>query len=285
MNGDGLRHVGKHGRLSLAFGRCGGRTVLSDAYAAIPMQAMPAVHHDDLGCTCAYIVNPTGGLVDGDKIEIDVSLAERTHVFLTAPAATKVYRSSGSFASQDVRIEVGPGAVLEYLPGYVIPYAGSRCRQKTRIDMSSGSTALVLDCFATGRTGSGEHLRFREYRSVLEINYAGEAVLFEKTVLEPGLTDYDAPGFLEGCRACAVLAVVHDKPGLEKALLNGLKMAAGSMEGISAGASVLSSHGVCVRLTASGMRFMEKAVHELWRAARKIILGLEFPERFARLIP
>ncbi len=278
-----LNKVGRHGRLSLSFKKREERTILYDSFSTIPMQAFQPFYPDGTGCAYTYLVNPTGGLVAGDRIDIDVTLDENAHVFITSPSATRVYRSTGEVSSQSTEITVRRGAVLEYMPGYVIPYSGSRYRQRTEVCMDKGSTAFILDAFVTGRVATGESLEFGEYGNTTEIVYDDELILTERLILKPGDCDYNSLGLLEGNSATAVIYLIFDDHDKEKLILSGLQSLIEEMKDVLGGVSTLPAKGVVVRLLGGSVRFIESAIYKIWSAARKHISGSEDPLSFRRL--
>ncbi|NOZ67906.1 MAG: hypothetical protein GXP46_01345, partial [Deferribacteres bacterium] len=269
----GLSATGRHGRLRLVFKKQGEKTILHDSFSTMPVQAFQPFRTEGAGCACTYIVNPSGGLAGGDRVDMDITVGDYAHALITAPSANRVYRSTGEFSSQEVRIAAGRGAVIEYMPGYVIPFAGSLFRQRTRICMEEGAAAFVLDFFTPGRVARGEYLLFGEYRSVTEIEYCGELVMSERVVLRPGAARCSGMGFLESSTAMAVIYLVFDNPSVERPLAGALHAMLDGMEGVYGGASTLPSKGVGVRLLGKGVRFVEKAILEVWSAARKSVIG------------
>lgn len=280
-----LQRTGKHGILSLKFARENQRTVLLESFSKIPMQAFQPFYLDETGCAYTYLVNPTGGLVSGDRIEIEIALDEHAHVFVSTPSATKIYKSFGDFSSQEIRVIIKRGGVFEYMPAAIIPFAHSAYRQKTTIHMEEGTAALILDFFTTGRLARGEHLQFSEYRSGIEVEYCEELILSERMLLKPGDVDYRLLGFLESGCAAAALYFIFDNPLAEKRLVDDLYSLIQGMEDVIGGVSTMPSKGVIVRLLGNGTRFIEKAVLEIWSLARKRILATESYSPIARLVP
>ena len=68
--------VGKDGALALVFERRGGRTVLTRSRYTLPLQVMAPVDLDDPAAVVS-VLNPTGGLVGGDRLTIDVAEGEK----------------------------------------------------------------------------------------------------------------------------------------------------------------------------------------------------------------
>jgi len=282
---ENLQKVGKEGILRLNFEKRDHRTVLSEAFSKMPMQAFPPFYPDQTGCAYAYLVNPTGGLVGGDKIEIEIAIQEHAHAFVTTPSATKIYRSLGPFASQEIRVVLKKQAIFEYIPQYIIPFAQSRYFQKIKIKMEENARALFLDFLTTGRLARGEHLQFDEYRSYTEIEYCGELILTDRFSLKPLDTDYSSLGFLESFSAAVVLYIIFDDPPLEVPLTNDLRQVIHGAENVVGGVSILPSKGVIIRLLGNSTSHIEKTVFQIWSLARKQILHLESCSPMARLVP
>ena len=279
------RRAGKHGILSLKFAREKQRTVLLESFSKIPMQAFPPFYPDETGWAYSYLVNPTGGLVGGDRIEIEMALDEQAHVFVSTPSATKVYKTLGDVSSQEIKVIIKRGSVFEYMPAAIIPFAQSAYHQKTTVHMEEGTAALILDFFTTGRLGRGENLQFSEYRSSFEVEYGEDLIVSERMLLKPKDVDYRLLGFLESGCAVAALYFIFDNPDAEKRLVEDLYSVIQGMGEVIAGVSSLPSKGVVVRLLGKATRFIERAVLEIWSIVRKKILATESYSPIHRLVP
>ncbi len=282
---DRLSGVGPEGLLVQKFQRREDRTVLADSYCRIPLQSFHPFQEEGSGCAYTYLINPTGGLAGGDRIRIEISLEENAHVFVTAPSAQKIYRSLGEFSSQEMNFSLKSGAVLEYFPPAVIPFAGSLFRQKARITMEEKAVALLLDFMTTGRVARGEHLLFSEYRSTWEVIVGGELVLCDRAVLQPAREDYGALGLWEGNCALATLYFIFHDPSAAEGLVENLRGAINHGRGLTGGVSTLPSHGIAVRMLAPTARLLEKSVRALWLLARKRILPDSALSSFSRFVP
>ena len=62
---------------------------------------------DGSGAATLLLLNPTGGVLGGDRLETRVHLGAGTRVCLSTPSATRVYRSAGPASVQRVHVEVG----------------------------------------------------------------------------------------------------------------------------------------------------------------------------------
>ena len=270
-----LDGIGRHGSLRLLFGIEGNRTVLRDSFCVLPMRVFPPFYPDNSGSAYSYIVNPTSGLVGGDRIKSEITLEKDTHVLITSPSATKVYRSTGSYSEITTSITLKENATLEYLPKYVIPFAGSMYSQKTTVTMEAGSSLLFLDAFTTGRTARHEHLGFREYRNATEITYCGEPAVTDRFVLEPANEDYGALGFLETYTVSAALYILFGDSSLVGPLLSLIEKCLNMSHNVAGGISALPLNGVAARILGESVQPVENMVFRLLSMSRKLLYRMD----------
>ncbi len=180
-----LDTVGRHGALSLEFKREGARTVLARSSCSSPWHYVPPSYLDDTGCAYTWLVNPSGGLVGGDHVTVEARLQTDTHVLMTSPSATRVYRSLSEEAGQEVRLSIGSGARLEWVPEVTIPFAGARFRQTVLVDLAPGSTVVVWDGLASGRIAMGERWAFTGIDNEIRITAASGATVTERFHITP----------------------------------------------------------------------------------------------------
>ena len=180
-----LDAVGRCGALSYVFERQGARTVLAQSSCSSPWHYFPPSVLDDSGCAYTWLVNPSGGLVGGDQLTVAAQLRAGTHVLMTSPSANRVYRSEGQAAEQDIRLTVGDGARLEWLPDVTIPFAGSRFRQSIQVDLAPGATVVLWDAMASGRVAREERWAFTSYENEIVIRTASGQSAIERLSVTP----------------------------------------------------------------------------------------------------
>lgn len=152
------RRTGQHGTLRLSFERREGRTVLAGRYSSSPFGTVRANYPDASGIPEVQITNPSGGILGGDRLDMEVSLSGGAAATILTQAANKAYR--GEMAEQRVLFSVGEGAFLEYLPHHLIPYAGSDYHQETTFHLTPDSTLITWDAYSAGRVARGERFAF-----------------------------------------------------------------------------------------------------------------------------
>jgi len=174
----------------------------------LPLQVLAPVALDDPAAIVS-VLNPTGGLVGGDRLAIDVTVGAAAHACFTTPSATKVYRATAEPAAQDVALRLEAGAVCEWVPDHTIPFAGSALRQRITVDVGDGACLILVDAFAAGRVGRGEAWAFRLLDSAITLRDAKGWLLRDRFVLEGGgVLDPRALGAAEGRPYFATLVVV-----------------------------------------------------------------------------
>src|SRR6202051_3320392 len=161
--------VGRDGFLRLRFARRGAHTILAQSRFSLPLQALTPLTLSD-GASYLMLLNPTGGVLGGDHLITEIVQEAETHVCLTTPSATRIYRTAEKPAILETLIHLEEGATLEYFPDHVIPHTGSALRQSLRIDMARGSRAIILDSMASGRVAHGERWSF----SVMDLRTGGD---------------------------------------------------------------------------------------------------------------
>src|SRR5262249_28147365 len=217
------------------------------------------------------ILNPTGGVLGGDSLRIDVDVGPRAHAVLTTPSATKVYRTAGAEACQDVALRLEPGAILEWVPDHTIPFPGSAFRQRIDVEVANGARLVLVDAFSAGRVTRGEAWQFALLDSTLSVRDAGGWLMRDRFMLRPSEgVAWSGRGLTEDCGYFATIVVVADG-GLDAFLA---AVAAVALRGDArlAGA-LLRRRGAIVRVLARTAPALLSAIDGVWAAARSHALG------------
>ena len=266
-----LARVGRDGMLRLDFERRGPTTVLARSRYTLPLQVLAPMALEDPAAVVS-ILNPTGGLVGGDHLVIDVGVGAAAHACLTTPSATKVYRTEADPACQDVTVRLEAGAICEWVPDHTIPFAGSALCQRITVDAGDGACLILVDAFAAGRVGRGETWAFRRLDSAITVRDAKGWLLRDRFVIEAGSPfDPRQLGATEGCPYFASMVVVADDVGGFLRAVSA-RFPAGGELGVAAGA--LPRRGALVRCLAPSAPILLDALAVLWATARRQVLDL-----------
>lgn len=171
--------AGGRGRLVVARS-AGGASVVCGAYAVSPLRLLTPRNAGH----AAWVFTSSfgGGLVDGDRIALDVDLGAGAAAWLSTQASTKVYRGPRG-AQSILRARVGPGALLAVVPDPVVCFAASRYDQDQRIELAEGATLVLLDWVSSGRHGSGERWAFDAYRARQHVRQQDRLVVHDAVAL------------------------------------------------------------------------------------------------------
>jgi urease accessory protein len=270
-----LERTGRDGFLSLRFKRDADRTVVARLRYTLPLQAQTATPMPD-GSAYLLLLNPTGGVLGGDRLLSRIVLDAGTHACLSTPSATRVYRSLGPASIQETWIDVGAGATLEYFPDHVIPHAESRFRQRLSVELGRGSRAILFDAFAAGRLAHGESWAFREFDSETRAICNGSPLYLSRAKIAPvpSALSPTSLGVAEGFGYVASLVMLGDGFENWQRVADAMHAALAAMPQLRAGASVLGSGGCVVRYLTTSAGELVGATSALWARARRSLLAL-----------
>jgi urease accessory protein len=128
------------------------------------------------------VVNPTAGILSGDRLESSVFIEAGAAVLLTTPSASRVFcmRADAPPASSFQQLTIAPGGWLEVLPEPLVPHRGSRFSQRTVLDVAPGGGAFYADLLFPGRTAHGESWAWDRLVLELEVRSGPELLLRER---------------------------------------------------------------------------------------------------------
>lgn len=266
-------------RLHLSFEAVdGGATILRVRDQQAPWRVVRGFRTAS-GETLAHIHNLSGGILDRDALAWQVDVGPGAQAQVTSTGATRVYRSRcpENHASQHARASVAAGAYLEYLPDQLIPFAGSRFHQSTRIEVERGGSLIWWDRTAPGREASNEIFRFESLTSDFELTADGEPIATERWTLSPGHAPLDSTARLGPFRHFASCYVCRagEPPGYWRDFEARLQTVADQLSSAEVlwGVTSLRAHGMVVRGVAVSGRSLADGLVEIWKAAKWILCG------------
>lgn len=173
-----------HGHLAL---RAAARA--DDGVTTLAAQAFRAPFHlskpywdADTRTLLVQVVNPTAGILSGDRLESVVSVDSGAAVLLTTPSASRVFRmrEKDPEAHSLQQFSVAPGAWLEILPEPLVPHRGSRFHQRTTLTVEPGGSAFYADLLLPGRIAHGETWGWDRLVLELEVRSGSTLILRER---------------------------------------------------------------------------------------------------------
>jgi len=190
-------------RLELGFDRCAGRTVLASKRQFGPLTVQRPFYPEGEVCHL-YLLHPPGGVVGGDRLEIELDVAAGARALVTTPGASKFYRSASARAIQRQRLRVEDGGILEWLPQENILFPGAKLHSRTEIELSGNARFIGWEMHSLGRPVIGERFDAGSADLGLALYRDGHPLQMERLRLDSA-TDLDGASGLRGFPVTATL--------------------------------------------------------------------------------
>jgi len=159
--------------------RSGDETRLGTRFQQIPVRIFPPFSFPDEPAALLYLINLTGGLMDGDAHLVEITAREGTRALVTGQAASRIHPALNSYATQQWAVRVEDDACLVVLPGPAIPFQGCRYYQRGRVELAPRARLIWGDVWFPGRYDRGalsERFQFDRIVQDLEVRRAGRLI-------------------------------------------------------------------------------------------------------------
>ena len=277
----GVGKAGKVGALVLRLEHDPDRqkTVAKEQYSKVPLYTQRVLYLEESLPSMAYmyIISPSGGILQGDRYRMDITLKNDAFFHLTTQGATRLYRMDKNYATQIVNITVGEGCYFEYIPDQIIPYRNSRFYQKVTLNTHDNSTMVYSEMLVPGRVGSGESFEYDIcYLKTNAKNQNGELRFIDIAMLEPKKKSIRNFGVLEGFDVVGTVYILTESKYIRE-LNDQINSMIESLPKIYGGATILPKNsGVMIRLLGAFATDVRNVIYEVVRICRKVILNVSF---------
>jgi len=269
--------AGVHGVARIGYASDRGVSRLATLEQRTPLRVLfPRPPAGDL--PTAALVTTSGGLVGGDRLDVDVTIGAGAAALVIGQAAEKVYRSLGSDCRVAVTLGVGAGGWLEWLPQETILFEGARLRRQTALDIAADGRALAGEMLVFGRIARGETMSYGLVRDAWTVRRDGRLVWADALHMDSDdiAGCLDAPAGFAGARACAT--AVYAGPDASSRLELARSLLA--CDGVRAGATLCG--GILVlRWLGVDPGAVRAAFEKFWTGFRSAVADL--PPRLPRL--
>ncbi|MEI4469903.1 urease accessory protein UreD [Frigidibacter sp. MR17.24] len=236
-------------RVTLAAGTAGRMRLGTLSQAGSAKAFLPKVHGP---VPEVVFLNTAGGLTGGDRLAYALDLGAGARAVATTQTAERAY-AAGSDAARsesgradgaaravmEVRLTLGTGAALDWLPQETILYEGAGLTRVTRADMAPGARLLMAEALVLGRQAMGETVARLRLSDRREVWRGGVPQFIDPFALTDAALDRPGAGprfaLLGGARALATVAFLADgaeaAAGPLRAALSGLEGAEAAVSG------------------------------------------------------
>ena len=275
---------GKVGILSLKLERNPetGKTVIREQYSQVPLFTQRAMYLEETlpAMAYVYIISPSGGILQGDRYRIDITLDNNTLAHVTTQGATRIYKMENNYASQIVNITVGEDSFFEYIPDQIIPFRNSRFYQEVELNVHDNATMIYSEVIVPGRVASGEAFEYDIcYIKTVGKNHLGRPRFMDTVKLEPKNENLRAEGILGNFKVVGTTYIITKDfylKDLQYEISEKIKVL--EVKGkISGGTSILPARqGIIIRILGNSTEDVKKIIFEVVNIARKQIVGASF---------
>ncbi len=266
-------------RLTFAYDQDSQITRLASSVQQAPLQVIRAFPLAD-GGSLVHLHNISGGILGGDQLALHVEVGAGAYAQLTSTSATRIYRTRPTLppARQENTILVQEGALLEYLPDPLIPFADARYRQHTSITLAKDAGLFWWEIVAPGRVAMHEVFDYDMLQMELVISAQSRPIAIERFTLEPHhrpLTSAARLGpyhYTCSFYICRVGLAAERWSKLEQELSQ-LACQLTQQGAINWGVSTLVAHGLIIRAVSRQGRDIAPGLQAFWHRAKLAIYG------------
>jgi urease accessory protein len=276
-----IGNAGKVGLLALALENREGKTTLVENYHKVPLQVQKALYIDENmpHMPYIYIMSPSGGILQGDRLRIDIHGHEDTTFHITTQAATKIYRMEKNYATQVLNITLDKGSYAEFLPDMIIPYRDSRFYQEVNLKIHEDATCLYSEILLPGRVTYGESFLYGIFYSRFQAtDLSGNYRCLDNMVFSPKASNPRSCGILDNWEIVANIYLLTRK--VESKMLNTeIERAVQKADNIYLASTVLPhSDGIIIRILGRKSNDVELVCKQIWNIIRMKLHGKPAPD-------
>lgn len=273
---------GEHGILDMEFVRSGDRSVLAHLRRQAPLLVQQALYWDEYlaAMPCVFVITTSGCVLQGDQLDVSISVGRGAKAHVTTQAATKVHQMDAGFAEQSTRLDLADDAYLELIPGPVIPHRHSRFITSTTAVVAATATVLIGEVVAPGRKHhGGELFQYDMYSSAVTITRPDGTVLCtEKVASEPWRHAVRHAGVMGEFDVLATVTLAAPAR-LAEAVLEQVNAATDTSAECMAGASRLPNDaGLVYKVLGKETEPVTAKVRGFWQLVRQEALGVPIPK-------
>ena len=277
--------VGKAGKIGALLLRLEGdpsikKTVIREQYCKVPLFIQRAMYLEETlpAMAYVYIISPSGGILQGDRYRIDITLSNNAFAHVTTQSATRIYKMERNFATQMVNVVVEEGSYFEYIPDQIIPFRNSRFYQAVELNVHDNATMIYSEMLVPGRVASGESFEYDIcYIKTIARNQVGKLRFMDVIKLEPKKEDLRVEGILGKFDVVGTVYIITREFYI-KDLQQEINAKIAGLEGaLSGGASILpAKQGIIVRILGKTAGDVRNMIFEALRISRNQIIGAPF---------
>lgn len=175
-----------HARLALQFRRTAAGTRIVRSRHDGPLYVQRPFYPEGSALAHVYLLHPPGGLVSGDRLQLELELEAGTQVLCTTPGAGRLYRARSDRRLQEQcnLLHVASRSSLEWFPQETLVFPGAHAALETRVSLATGAQFIGWELAVLGLPANAQRFDSGELRQRLQIDVEGQPVLLEQLWLD-----------------------------------------------------------------------------------------------------
>jgi urease accessory protein len=255
--------------------------VITEQYSQVPLYTQKALYYDESLPKMAhlFIMSPSGGVLQGDRYRMDISLTNKAISHITTQGATRIYKMDSNYATQLININVDKDCYLEFIPDQIIPYKNSRYYQKVLLNVDPSASLIYSEIIVPGRVAMGELFSYDVcYLRTIGNDTTHTTKFIDNCILDPKNQKLNSLGIFGNHTVVASVYILAPKKFVN--ILNQkINIMLKNNAEIYGGSSILpDDHGVLIRLLCNSAETAKTEIYNVARIARKELLGASFTE-------
>ncbi len=197
--------------LSIQTALYGTATILASAYHTPPFKLANITENKKSPDLQLMIMSSSPGILCGDDYSLKINVADHTSLRLFTQSYQRLFKAKKP-SSQNLKVTVGKGAKLCYIPHPTVPHQQANFKSVSSISLQPTSILIWGEITTCGRKLKEEAFQFTKLHLVTDIRIENKLVVRENILIEPLETDLYAMGQWEGYTHQATLTIIH--PGI-----------------------------------------------------------------------
>ncbi|HHJ5066924.1 TPA: urease accessory protein UreD [Enterococcus hirae] len=234
------------GKIELIFSGNSGRTIAEKVYHEGNMRVSSNVELSNEKTPMYFLIGTGGGLIEGEKYQIDIDAMQGTHAILKTQTPTYVYKClNGKHTEQIINLNL-KDSFIEYITDEVIPYANAIYSQTTTINMDKNSTLIYSDGITSGWAPNEKSFLFTKVKQKTQIFMDDKLIFNDILLLDPQNQPINETGYFEGKENYNSLVIIDSR--IDKAFIDKLQLElTDKYSKIKHGVSLLNIPGMVLR--------------------------------------
>ena len=246
------------------------KTILADCQHHGPLRVQRPFYPESAKVCHVYILHPPGGLVSGDRLELEIAVDTDSWGIITTPGATKFYRSRQGVATQNVRIKIRKNAVLEWFPQENIQFNGTRSKTSVQVNLDARAQFIGWDINCFGRPASCEPLRQCDVSNRFEIWQNDTPVFLDRAYYTSDDPIFNAAWGLQGFPVNGILVCSNSQLSLLS------KVRESGVLNTSANIGATDKQGIMIfRFLGHHAQEAKSIFQNIWKILRPALLGVD----------